>query len=277
MHYDGKTLRFDGDGLTLAATAWGDADAVPVLFFHGGGQNRRAWADVARHVAKHGYLGITFDHRGHGESDWAKDGDYFVDAYARDVERIIQSFDRPVALVGASRGAQASLIAGSRHQDRVLIAVMADVALTIPEAVGRILDFLQTSVAGFATIDDAADALAAYSGTPRPADISRLAKAMRQQDGRWYWHWDTRTVWPGFMTPPEEPVLMRAAAKAFHKPLVLVRAEHGSLVDDAAAEEFKSLAPHLNVEVAKGTHHMFTGDVNNAFARRLLHYLALCV
>lgn len=275
MHAQGRIARFRGDGLSLAATAWGDPYAPPVLFFHGGGQNRRAWASVARHVARHGYLGITFDHRGHGESDWAEDGDYFVDAYARDVERLLADFDRPVTLVGASRGAQAALIAASRHQNRVNLVVMGDVAPSIPEgAVSPILDFLSASLAGFDSLEEAADVLSAYLGTPRRDDLSGLARALRQRDGRWYWHWDPLTAAPRFMTPPEEAALMRACAARLRRPIILVRAEHGSLVTTEAEQEFRTLTPHLVVEEAKGTHHMFTGDSNDGFARRLVVHLA---
>ena len=37
--------------------------------------------------AQAGYRAYTVDLRGHGESDWATDGDYLLDAYGRDVER----------------------------------------------------------------------------------------------------------------------------------------------------------------------------------------------
>ena len=39
-------------GLTLAADAYGDPAAVPVLFFHGGGQTRHAWGGAAQAVAR---------------------------------------------------------------------------------------------------------------------------------------------------------------------------------------------------------------------------------
>ena len=46
--------------------------------------------------------------------------------------------DRPVALVGASRGGQCALVGGSRHPDRVRLIMLADVAPHIDDA-GRIL------------------------------------------------------------------------------------------------------------------------------------------
>ena len=77
------------DGLELAGSAYGDPAAPPVLFFHGGGQSRNAWIGSARTVAEAGYYGISFDLRGHGDSDWAADGDYLLDAFGRDVERLL--------------------------------------------------------------------------------------------------------------------------------------------------------------------------------------------
>src|SRR3546814_227419 len=70
-----KTVRLPGDGLELAADAFGDPSAPPVLFFHGGGQSRRSWRGSAARIAQAGYYALTFDLRGHGESGWATDGD----------------------------------------------------------------------------------------------------------------------------------------------------------------------------------------------------------
>jgi len=59
--------------------------------------------------------------------------------------------------------------------------------------VSRILEFMAKDAAdGFTTLDDAADAIAAYQPhRPRPADLSGLAKNLRLgDDGRWRWHWD---------------------------------------------------------------------------------------
>jgi len=100
----GRIVRYQGDGLELTGSAYGDPSAPPALFFHGGGQSRNAWLGSARTVAEAGYYGISFDLRGHGDSDWAADGDYLLDAFGRDVERLLTQFDQPVTLVGASRG-----------------------------------------------------------------------------------------------------------------------------------------------------------------------------
>jgi len=273
---DSSAIRLRGDGLWLAADAFGPEDGLPVLFFHGGGQSRRSWRGAARRIGSAGYRGISVDLRGHGDSDWASDGDYLLDAFARDVEALIDGFDRPVVLVGASRGGQSALVGGSRRPGRVRLIMLADVApLLRDEGVDDIRGFFKASADGFTDVDEAADALANHLGQPRLSDASGLRKAMRLgDDGRLYWQWDPKTVSPEFLNPPSEGVALEQAAARVRDPVVLVRAELSTIVTDESVAMFRKLTPQLEVVVAKGVGHMFTGDRNDAFAETLLDRLS---
>lgn len=268
------TVRFDGDGLSLCADAFGDSDAPPVLFFHGGGQSRRAWRGSARRVAAAGYYGLTFDLRGHGDSDWAADGDYDVRAYARDVAGLLGAFTRPVVLVGASRGGQASLIGASQCPAPVSMIMLADVVPRLrDDGVDDVRNFFDRSVRGFSTLQEAADALANLNHQD-PADPAGLVRAMRQDAaGNYFWRWDPRTVDPRFLNPPSEGEAVTAAAALVRCPVIMVRAEHSNVVTDEGVTHFQSITPQLQVIEAKGVGHMFTGDRNDAFADTLLSYM----
>lgn len=270
-----RTVRMRGDGLMLAGEAFGDDGAAPVLFFHGGGQSRSSWRESARAVGAAGYLGIAFDLRGHGDSDWASDGDYLLDAYARDTEALLGQFERPVTLVGASRGGQAALVGGSRHPDRVRLIMLADVApLMRDDGVDGIRGFYAEGAAGFDSLDAAADSLARHLGQPRMVDSSRLAGAMRRDaQGRWHWRWDPATGQPQFLHPPSEGEALLEAAARVRSPVMLVRAEHSNVLTDEGVERFRELAPQLDVRIAHGVGHMFTADRNEAFAAELLDVL----
>ena len=271
----GRLVRMRGDGLMLAGEAFGDQAAAPVLFFHGGGQSRSAWRGSARMVGDAGYLGIAFDLRGHGMSEWASDGDYLLDAYARDVEALLGQFDRPVTLVGASRGGQASLVAGSRQPERTRLVMLADVApLMRDDGVDDMRRFYAAGEVGFDGVDDAADMLAKHFGQARMSDPSRLAKAMRLDErGRWHWRWDPATGNAEFLHPPSEGEALLEAAATVRVPVVLVRAEHSNVLTDEGVDRFRELAPQLDVRVAPGVAHMFTADRNEAFATDLLEIL----
>src|SRR3546814_20392757 len=58
----------------------------------------------------------------------------------------------------------------------------------------KIADFMGARPDGFATLEEASDAVAAYNPhRPRPKDISGLMKNLRlRDDGRLHWHWDPR-------------------------------------------------------------------------------------
>src|SRR5690606_15044977 len=103
-------------------------------------------------------------------------------------------------------------------------------------------------------------------------------KTMRRgDDNRLYWQWDPRTVSPEFLNPPSEGIALEEAAARVKDPVVLVRAELSSIVTDESVARFRALTPHLEVVVAKGVGHMFTGDRNDAFAASLLGHLAACM
>ncbi|CDO36441.1 alpha/beta fold hydrolase [Novosphingobium sp. KN65.2] len=268
-------MRLLGDGLSLAADIYGPTSGQPVLFFHGGGQSHRSWRGPAQLLGAAGYQAIAVDLRGHGESDWATDGDYLLDAYARDVEALIDRLEGPVVLAGASRGGQSALVGGSRRPGRVALIMLADVAPALRDkGVDEIRAFFAASMNGFRNADAAADALSRHLGRERIADTSGLLAAMRRgEDGRLYWRWDPATVRPEFLHPPSEGEALLAAARRLRDPVVLVRAELSSIVTDESVALFRKLTPQLEVVVAHGVGHMFTGDQNDAFAETLLERL----
>jgi non-heme chloroperoxidase len=269
-----QKLRFAGDGLELCAEAFGDPHAPPVLFFHGGGQSKRAWRGSARAVAQAGYFGVTVDLRGHGDSTWANEGDYDVRAYGRDVACLLDHFTQPVALVGASRGGQAALIGGSLRPEQTSFIMLADVVPRLrDDGVNDVRHFFARSKGGFATLEEAADALGAL-GHQRPANAADLERAMRRDGaGRYFWQWDPETVAPRFLNPPSEGEAVEAAAARIACPIIMVRAEYSNLVTDEGVAHFRSITPQLEVLEAKGVGHMFTGDRNDVFAATLLPYL----
>ncbi|MDB5738854.1 MAG: alpha/beta hydrolase [Sphingomonas bacterium] len=271
-----ETVRLRGDGLDLAADVFGPVDGTPVLFFHGGGQSRRSWRGSARAIGRAGYRAMTFDLRGHGESDWAPDGDYLLDAYARDVEALVDGLAGPVVLVGASRGGQAALVAAARRPGRIGLAMLADSAPRLrDEGVENIRGFFRLSSLGFESVEAAADALVEHLHQPRVTPASGLARALRTaDDGRLYWHWDPKTVSPEFLNPPSEGIALETAAATMRDPLVLVRGEFSSIVTPESVAHFRMLAPQLEVIEAKGAGHMFTADRNDVFAEQLLAQLA---
>jgi pimeloyl-ACP methyl ester carboxylesterase len=98
-------------GHLIAASIEGARDGMPVILAHGGGQTRRAWKEISTLLASHGFHAIAIDMRGHGDSDWSKDGAYDIADFASDLVAIAAGLDRMPALIGASLGGLAGIVA----------------------------------------------------------------------------------------------------------------------------------------------------------------------
>jgi pimeloyl-ACP methyl ester carboxylesterase len=256
-----------------------------VLLLHGGGQTRHSWGTTLGAVAAKGWRAYAVDLRGHGESAWAADGDYTLDAFAGDVLTISHALDQPPALVGASLGGIASLAAIGEHTgERVARAlVLVDVAPRIEEQ-GRMrigLFMMEHMETGFATLDDVADAIQAYNPhRPRPSDLHGLQKNLRQgDDGRWYWHWDPAFIGGRLGSPDEtrssivDPERLAAAARALTVPTLLVRGRVSDLLSEEGAQELLELVPHARLVDVAGAGHMVAGDRNDLFNDAVVEFL----
>jgi pimeloyl-ACP methyl ester carboxylesterase len=259
----------------LSADVGGPAGGPPVVLTHGGGQTRGAWKRAADSLAGAGYRALSLDLRGHGESDWAPDGDYSLDAFAADLAAVCATLDAPPALVGASLGGMAALLAmGSGLPARALVLV--DIVPRMNrDGAGRIGAFMRANPDGFASLDEAANAVAAYlPHRPRPSDPSGLRRNLREKDGRLFWHWD-----PSFLAltegrGPDMGERMQAAARSVRVPTLLVRGALSEVVDEAGVDDFLRLIPHArHVDVAEAGH-MVAGDRNDVFNDAILTFLA---
>jgi pimeloyl-ACP methyl ester carboxylesterase len=277
------TLRLAGDRLILAADAYGPDDGPPVLLFHGGGQTRHAWGGTARMLGDKGWRATTVDLRGHGDSEWAgPEAGYSLDAFAADVRAVAAGQSQPPVLIGASLGGLSSLVAIAEAPAGTTVAsglVLVDVAPRLEEeGIARIAEFMLGNLDGFASLDDVADAVAAYNPhRPRPSDLSGLRKNVRLcDDGRWYWHWDPRFLLGG---RTDEPRSLRSedrlddAARALTLPTLLIRGRQSDVLSEDGARHLMSLVPHARYVDVGGAGHMVAGDRNDAFNDAVVDFL----
>jgi len=272
-------LRFAGrDGIALAADAWGDPSGPPVLLLHGGGQTRHAWGGTAAALARAGWRAISLDLRGHGDSGWDPRGDYGVDAFVADVRAVIAEIGGAPVLVGASLGGITSLLAEAEAPESISRAlVLVDIAVRIePEGALRIIAFMQARPEGFASLEEAADQIAAYlPHRERPRDLRGLAKNLRRgADGRWRWHWDPLFLAPGHgPRPGQEGERMEAAARRLRVPTLLVRGKLSDLLSEEGARHFLALAPRARFADVSDAGHMVAGDRNDRFTEAVASFL----
>lgn len=273
-------------GLSLVGDARGPEDGLPVLLLHGGGQTRHSWGNTAEQLAAEGWRTYTIDARGHGDSEWAQEGDYRLDAFAGDVSEVARSLPEPPVLVGASLGGISSLVAIAETEPPNSIAtalVLVDVAPRIEQqGVNRIGEFMTGHLEnGFGSLDEVADAVAAYNPhRPRPTDLAGLRKNVRQrEDGRWVWHWDPQFISGRFGSRDEtraslvDPERLAAAARAITIPTLLVRGHLSDLLSEEGAQELLGLIPHARLVDVADAGHMVAGDRNDLFNDAVVSFL----
>lgn len=273
-----KTRHLQGYGIQLVASEGGDASQPSVVLLHGGGQTRHAWNKLAKTLVNAGYHVLSLDLRGHGDSDWAPDGDYSSDAFMEDILCLLRQLPDPPVLVGASLGGLMSLLTvGETEGVTARALVLVDITPKIDmEGRGRIIGFMQSNSRGFASVEEAADAVAAYlPHRPKPKNPSGLLRNLRlKDDGRYYWHWDPSFFSGANATHNDPESRYEAAAHKVRIPTLLVRGEHSELVSEEAVKHFLEVIPGAEYVDVSGARHMVVGDDNDAFAGAALDFLA---
>ncbi|MDQ1551441.1 MAG: hypothetical protein QOD50_863 [Actinomycetota bacterium] len=271
-------------GVRIAADRLGDPLAPAVVFLHGGGQTRRSWGRAAAAVAERGWQAVTVDLRGHGESDWSRDGDYRVTSFAGDVIEVLRHLPPRPVLVGASLGGfTAMLLAGELSPATVRAVVLVDIVPNMdPSGALRIHSFMNDRMmSGFDSLDEVADMIHEYNPhRDRPTDLDGLRTNLRRRDGRWYWHWDPKFIDGTSARPPIEVTevdRMHAAVEAILEtgvPMLLVRGQMSDLVTKERADEFIARFPAIDFVDVGGAGHMVAGDRNDLFAGAVVQFLA---
>jgi len=263
------------DGVELAIEQFGAAESPALVFAHGFGQTRQAWADAARGLAVGGWNSITFDARGHGESSWRDDGAYEFAQFIDDLVHVARIPTEKPILIGASMGGLLGLRAQAEHAPfRALVLV--DITPRWEAAgVERILTFMRAHPQGFASVDEAADAIAQY--LPHRAEKKspeRLRSLLvTTADGRLRWHWDPRLIDRIGASGESEQAALLEAARAIDVPCLLISGECSDVVSAATIEEFLQCVPHAqHTRVARATH-MVVGDRNDAFTQAVQQFI----
>lgn len=264
-------------GNHLRGDCWGDPSAPIVVLLHGGGQTRHAWRHTARALGSAGFYAVAYDARGHGDSDWIPDGGYGDQAMAEDLACVLRTIGaaRPV-LIGASMGGITGLVAAGSGVVDAAALILADVAhTTAQDGFARVRSFMARHGQGFASLDEAADAVGAYKGTD---DVPRrnpagLAKNLRQgPDGRLYWHWDPRFL-DGREDLAGRAQRLTQCVRQLRVPTLLVRGARSDVVTPQAVREFLALCPYASHVDVAGAGHMLTGDDNDVFGRVALDFI----
>jgi pimeloyl-ACP methyl ester carboxylesterase len=126
-------------------------EGPPVVLCHGLTATRRYVLHGSRALERAGHLVVSYDARGHGESDPAPAGEgYGYPLLVADLETVVGTVvgERPFVLVGHSMGAHTAIAYGLRHPERLagLVAIGPTYAGEIEEVGFGYWDGLATAL-----------------------------------------------------------------------------------------------------------------------------------
>ena len=130
---------FNSGGVTIAYETAGEGP--PILLIHGFASTGRVnWWDTGwvKTLTDGGRMVVTFDHRGHGQSEKLYDSALYPAAeMAEDARRLLDHLSIPVAdVMGYSMGARVAAFLAINHPQRVRRAVFAGLAQRMITGVG---------------------------------------------------------------------------------------------------------------------------------------------
>jgi pimeloyl-ACP methyl ester carboxylesterase len=267
--------------ISLRADRYGPAHGAPVLLLHGSGQTRWSWEQTARSIGQQADGGMAIyavDLRGHGDSAWCPDGDYRIDMFAADVRAMVGALDAPPVIVGASMGGLAALLAcGELPHAACAGIVLVDIAPLIElKGSNRVGGFMRKTLDGFASLDEAAAAIAAYSGRARDGRKEGLLKNLRQgNDGRYRWHWDPAVMARRDDDPEFDVFQARlvAATEAITAPILIVRGGDSDVLSRETMVRLREILPQIKQVEIPGARHMIVGDDNAKFFSAIMPFL----
>ena len=265
----------------IAADHWGKDSDPLVLLLHGGGQTRHAWKGTGEALAEAGFRTYSLDARGHGDSDWASDGDYEQDGMVNDLAAVVDALGDPnPVLVGASMGGGVSLCAAGESKVDASAVVLVDMAPRIEaEGAQKILAFMRQKPEGFDSLEEVADAIASYQPhRPRPRQLDGLKKNVRlDENGRLRWHWDPSWISdrPFVEIDTRWERLENAAEQLTRSklPTLLVRGGLSDVLSEEGAQEFLETCPHAEYVNVTDAAHMVAGDRNDVFTHAVAEFL----
>ncbi len=228
------------DGLELALELWRD-EGRPVLLVHGFANDRFVWEEIARGLPQ-ATRPISYDLRGHGDSDWSLACDYHLDDHAADIGAVLDALgvERAV-LIAHSLGGNAATLFAAQEPARVEALVLVDTGPALSPAAWRWASADASEMAR--AYDDVAEyrqllALAYPLGAADALDRLARTSLARRRDGR--------------LEPKLDPVLLELqgseaelretearlwdALAKLRCPVLVARGERSAMLGEAAAQ-----------------------------------------
>ena len=273
---ESKTLI--ANGLKLHYLEWGDPSNPTMLLLHGFAQQCHSWDFVALAFADR-YRIIALDQRGHGDSDWASDGDYSPETQQKDIEAFVNSLGiQRFVLMGLSMGGRNSFTYAANNPDRVEALIIVDAG---PENVRtgtqNIRNFVEQEDE-LDSIDAFVDRVIKYNPRRDPIQIrGSIVNNLRElPNGKWTWKYDKILRSPGRMAGTQDPDLTNRLwnyVESLQCPALVVRGDKSDIIATNTADEMANRIPNGKVAIVENAGHLVMGDNPSGFESAVTQFI----
>lgn len=222
---------------------------------------------------------LALDLRGHGDSEWASDGNYEGQTLLADLAAFIEQLQlKEVTLIGESLGGIVAFAYAAMNPTSVKALAMVDIGPEInPEGLQDIRESASARPAEFADLEESLRWSRGEQPVPGDEAIAyRLRHNLSQTDaGRLTWKYDPRvdTLTSGGGSDGDE--LMWQLWSALSCPTLVLRGERSKLLTQEAVEKMLAACPTATLTTIPDAGHAIMVDNQAAFIEAARTFLSM--
>ena len=266
------------NNLNFRYLEWGKPENPVILMLHGFAQQAHSWDFVALSFADR-YRIIALDQRGHGDSDWATDGDYTPETQEKDIAAIVKELNlQDMILFGLSMGGRNAFTYAAKNPNNIRGLVVVDSA---PEIISKgtknIKNFIEQEDE-LDSIDAFVDRVIKYNPRRDPVQIrgSIVNNLKELPNGMWTWKYDkilrSKNRF-GSHSNPETSKRLWGHLEQLKCPTLVVRGEQSDMVATDIANDMCARIPKSQLSVIQNAGHLVTGDNPSGFEKAVTIFL----
>jgi len=273
-----KSKFLKANGLKFHYLEWGNTSNPTIVMLHGFAQQAHSWDFVALAFADR-YRVIAIDQRGHGDSDWATDGDYSPETQQFDIEGIVAELELDqFILMGLSMGGRNSFTYAANNPKKVKALVIVDAG---PENVRvgtqNIRNFVEQEDE-LDSIDAFVDRVIKYNPRRDPVQIrgSIINNIKQLPNGKWTWKYDKLLRSRGRMGRKQDPEVTNRLwtyVESLSCPTLVVKGDRSDVIADDTADQMHKRIPGGKIAIVENAGHLVMGDNPSGFEKAVTTFI----
>lgn len=267
----------NANGLRLHYLDWGNPGKPDMLLLHGFAQTCHSWDFVALALSDRFHV-VVLDQRGHGDSDWAPDGDYSPETQQKDIHAFVQTMGLTnLVIMGLSMGGRNSFTYAASHPDDIRALVIVDAG---PENIRA----GSQNIRQFVQQDDELDSVDAFvqrflKYNPRrdPVQVrgSMVHNLKQLPSGKWTWKYDRLLRSPDrrMQQDPDAAERLWSYLEGLACPTLVVRGAESDIMAMETAGAMHERIPNGRLATVPRAGHLVMGDNPAGFEQAVTGFL----